>query len=1239
MNTSYSRLIPVAFLLLFLSIPCIALPSSPVSATVEATQLSGQSLLLHITDIDLTMNEKDQTTELGLANEPRIYEKGMPDLPRLARIVRIPDRGNATVRMKSSRYRDIANITLPLYEGELSAISMKSFTQSKDGWYPANPILLSEPGVIRDARTSVLSFVPVQYNAQSKTLRVYDDVELEIITDTGVGINEISSNRHHPVPSFAPIYAGMVGAEDLFREADAAPPGKILVIGHNNSIITSLMNIWITWKRQRGAIIDTAWLGTTVTTETIHQTILDSYLAPGAPLESVILVGDDGASAIFNLPGNYNVYSASDHPYMCLVGVDSLPDVSISRFSAESQSQLLTMISRSIKYELAPDVSDTTRYNRALCTISNTQGSFGYTLNGARFTTEMLHLRGIDSTSYQYYPFNETSITSAINNGILFWAHHGYWIGQLNGQTYGGVATNRPFVAFLTEGSIGNWGGGSTGLPETLIRLGTPTLPRGAIAAIGTSMSQERLELYTTLHAGFFRALGEYNAQTVDPMFLSAKIEVWRQFSNIAPLSYLYWAMDYTNMMSDGTARFWTGVPHPIELACPDSLPVSCNWMNVQVTQSGVPICNAIVTAWKRNSAGTDETYDRGFTDANGMVSFQLRNQTSGAMIVTAAGTRTGQNYIPAIDTIRIFSDPSLSLLTFDSVMIADSLGVPLSAVNCGETAWLSIRLHNTGDAGIDPTLTDITGIFLDLDSRITSPVESVEWDSIPAGQSAIQSSRIPIDIVRYLEGSNPTLKMVVLYNETHHDTITFQLPVHSIHLTNVQVAVFPVADPHASEVRVSYINTGLEHLERTPGYLFRRLPDQTWSPIDTSSFFFPSNELVHNNSMEPLIDVPPYPGMTLEYKVIVEDETIVDSIFFSVQLGSRAQYHATGPDAYGYFAIENVDSCERLTPVYQWEEIMPARGGTGTRLGLSDVGDNYDTSTVVALPFSVRYYGLVYDSITICSNGWAALGNQYQCYSNPMPRPIPALDGPRNLLAVNWSDMVYSMPDNTQGVFVRADSARFVVTWRGYDNYNSTVPVINEFQLILRANPYPTINSTFLFQYKNFNIDIWSGFEIFLGRSIGIGDPTRSCGLEIMSDTTFTLGSTHIPQTVPPAISGRAILFECGIVPPYYEPTPVETTEPTLPNSFELAVYPNPFNSTIQIRFSLPTAGLTEVFVTDILGRTIYEKSLGSLAPGSYTAHWNGLLANGEYASSGTYFLKVQVGDLIATRKIALIK
>ena len=41
----------------------------------------------------------------------------------------------------------------------------------------------------------------------------------------------------------------------------------------------------------------------------------------------------------------------------------------------------------------------------------------------------------------------------------------------------------------------------------------------------------------------------------------------------------------------------------------------------------------------------------------------------------------------------------------------------------------------------------------------------------------------------------------------------------------------------------------------------------------------------------------------------------------------------------------------------------------------VDDNGDNSDDVTTIDLPFNFRFYGIEYDRLSICSNGWIAFG------------------------------------------------------------------------------------------------------------------------------------------------------------------------------------------------------------------------------------------------------------------------
>lgn len=93
------------------------------------------------------------------------------------------------------------------------------------------------------------------------------------------------------------------------------------------------------------------------------------------------------------------------------------------------------------------------------------------------------------------------------------------------------------------------------------------------------------------------------------------------------------------------------------------------------------------------------------------------------------------------------------------------------------------------------------------------------------------------------------------------------------------------------------------------------------------------------------------------------------------------------------------------------------------------------------------------------------------------------------------------------------------------------------------------------------------------------------------------------------------------------------------LPDKFAVhGVYPNPFNSSTQIEFSIPVAGNVQVVIYNINGREIWQAEQ-SFMPGSYTIRWNGQSSAGLSLASGTYILKIISGDFQDKLKILLIK
>jgi serine protease len=94
------------------------------------------------------------------------------------------------------------------------------------------------------------------------------------------------------------------------------------------------------------------------------------------------------------------------------------------------------------------------------------------------------------------------------------------------------------------------------------------------------------------------------------------------------------------------------------------------------------------------------------------------------------------------------------------------------------------------------------------------------------------------------------------------------------------------------------------------------------------------------------------------------------------------------------------------------------------------------------------------------------------------------------------------------------------------------------------------------------------------------------------------------------------------------------------VPGLFRLqANYPNPFNPSTQIEFSLERSGPVQLAVFDTRGARIRNLVNNRLTAGNHSVVWDGRDDNGNAVSSGTYFYRLQSGDRVQTRKMLLVK
>ena len=97
--------------------------------------------------------------------------------------------------------------------------------------------------------------------------------------------------------------------------------------------------------------------------------------------------------------------------------------------------------------------------------------------------------------------------------------------------------------------------------------------------------------------------------------------------------------------------------------------------------------------------------------------------------------------------------------------------------------------------------------------------------------------------------------------------------------------------------------------------------------------------------------------------------------------------------------------------------------------------------------------------------------------------------------------------------------------------------------------------------------------------------------------------------------------------------------SEESIPESFTLGNYPNPFNSQTTIFYDVPSTTDVNLSIYDINGIQVKRLYSGLSSIGENKFIWNGVNDLGMLVSSGVYLYRLESNDFVRTRKMVLIK
>ena len=104
--------------------------------------------------------------------------------------------------------------------------------------------------------------------------------------------------------------------------------------------------------------------------------------------------------------------------------------------------------------------------------------------------------------------------------------------------------------------------------------------------------------------------------------------------------------------------------------------------------------------------------------------------------------------------------------------------------------------------------------------------------------------------------------------------------------------------------------------------------------------------------------------------------------------------------------------------------------------------------------------------------------------------------------------------------------------------------------------------------------------------------------------------------------------------------PSSIEESGLSIPDRFVLRQnFPNPFNPTTTLRYSVPELATIELAIYDIQGRLVKTLISEEYSAGWYETNWSGLDQSGNPVSTGMYFAKLQHGKMQQSIKMMYLK
>ena len=434
--------------------------------------------------------------------------------------------------------------------------------QSTRGLRSAPQAFVSVEGTMRGIQVGKMTIEPVSYDPVNNTLRVFNNIEVEVHFDGA----DARATEDMLVSTYSPyfdiVYAQMFNSR-MVRDAYSEHPDlyttpvKMMVITTATYANNQTFQNWVNWKKQKGIYTTVYTTATTGTTAANIKSFIRNKYSTDAPT-FVVIVGDTG-DVTYSLSSS-TTSKVTDLYYSTTVDSDLWPEMFLSRMPISSTTELENLLNKIMTYEQYT-MADPSYLSKVLL-IAGSDGTWNPRVGQPtiNYAADNYFNTAHGFTNVYKYLDSYTNCYSNMNTGIGFanyTAHGGEtgWSGPSFSVSDANNLTNNDkyFWAMGNCCLAANWGYSSTCLAEALLRGAN----KGAFGYIGSCPETYWWEDYyfgvgatTTINAT--PAMSATQTGTYDAMFMDDMYNTLNSVPFLGNIAVAYaHANSYTSSVTD----------------------------------------------------------------------------------------------------------------------------------------------------------------------------------------------------------------------------------------------------------------------------------------------------------------------------------------------------------------------------------------------------------------------------------------------------------------------------------------------------------------------------------------------------------------------------------------------------------------------------------------------------------------------------------------------------------------